>query len=119
MTTTSRSPLRVLFHIALLAGTYVLAAEIGLRLALENRNVTAVWPPTGIAVAALVLGGLRLWPGIAIGAFVGNILNGAPETTSAAITVGNTLAPVLGAFVLTKALKIRPALDRVRDVLAL
>jgi diguanylate cyclase (GGDEF)-like protein/PAS domain S-box-containing protein len=118
-TKTTRSPVRVLFHIALLAGTYVLGAEIGLRLALENRNVTAVWPPTGIAVAALLLGGLRLWPGVAIGAFVGNLLNGAPVTTAAAITIGNTVAPVLGAFVLTKVLKIRTTLDRVSDVLAL
>ncbi|MEX2394567.1 MAG: MASE1 domain-containing protein, partial [Actinomycetota bacterium] len=116
---TRRSSVRVLLHMGLLALTYVLGAEIGLRLALENRNVTALWPPTGIAVAALVLGGIRLWPGVAIGALVANLLNDAPASTAAAITVGNTIAPVVAAALLTKVLKLRTTLDRVRDVLLL
>src|SRR5947209_6906681 len=89
--------LPVLVRIGFVALIYVLGARAGLAVAFENKNVTAVWPPTGIAVAALLVWGLRTWPGIAIGAFVANLTNHAGLTTSAAITVGNTLAPVAAA----------------------
>src|SRR3977135_3184615 len=51
---------------------YFAAAKGGLALAYESSSVTAVWPPTGIALAALVLGGRRLWPGVALGALLAN-----------------------------------------------
>ena len=52
--------------------TYIATANIGFLLAIEPGNVTAVWPPSGIALAALLIGGNRMWPGIWIGAFVAN-----------------------------------------------
>ena len=61
-----------------LAGVYYGAAKLGLELAFETPSVTAVWPPTGIALAALVLGGYRLWPGVALGAFLANSWTGVP-----------------------------------------
>ena len=106
------------FQIAVVAAGYFVGAKLGLRLAFSNQNVTSVWPPTGIAVAALVLLGTRVWPGIAVGALVANLTNGAPLTTSLAITAGNTLAPV-GAAVLLDLVGFRASLDRVRDVIAL
>src|SRR5437867_3053842 len=63
-----RIPLRGPFAIALsilgLATAYFVAGKFGLSLALVNTSTTAVWPPTGIALAALLLLGLRVWPGI-------------------------------------------------------
>ena len=57
---------------AVLALVYLLAAKLGLTLAFQHPSASAVWPPTGIALAALVLFGRRLWPGIFLGAFVAN-----------------------------------------------
>jgi diguanylate cyclase (GGDEF)-like protein/PAS domain S-box-containing protein len=105
-------------RIAVVAGAYFIGAWIGLRFAFENRNVTAFWPPTGIAVAALVIWGDRVLPGVAIGAFVANLTNGAGLPTAAAITVGNTLGPFVAVKAL-RAVKFKDTLDRTRDVLAL
>jgi len=101
-----------------LALAYVAGARLGLTVAFANENVTAVWPPTGIAVAALLLRGRRLWPGIAVGAFVTNWSNGLPVHIAAGVAIGNTLAPVL-AVVLLERLGMNRCLGRVRDVLTL
>ena len=84
----------VSFGVALL---YVASAELGLQLAVVHGNVTAVWPPTGIALAAVLLLGTRVWPAIAAAAFLVNFLNDTPWLTSLLITGGNTLAALVGA----------------------
>lgn len=83
-----------------------------------NRFATVVWPPTGIALVALYLLGLRYWPAIALSAFLVNWLNGAPVYAALGVGLGNTLEAVAGAFFL-----IRVGFDRslatLRDVFAL
>jgi len=108
-----------LTRVALVAIVYLVGARAGLAVAFENRNVTAVWPPTGIAIAALLVWGLNVWPGIAIGAFFANLSNHAGLETSAAIVVGNTLAPVVGAYILRRASWFDTTLERMRDVTSL
>ena len=103
---------------ALIAAAYYGSGKLGLELAFETRSVTAIWPPTGIALAALVLGGPRLWPGVALGALLANAWSGVPLVSVAGITLGNTLEALAGAWLLRRA-QFRPSLDRVRDVLAL
>ena len=98
---------------------YFAAAKGGLALAYENSSVTAVWPPTGIALAALVLGGRRLWPGVALGALLANSSTGVPLFTVLGITAGNTLEALIGAHLLVRVAGFRPSLERARDVLAL
>ena len=61
------------FGIALLTAIYFVAGKAGLSLAVVNASASAIWPPTGVAVAALLLFGRWLWPGIAIGAFAVNV----------------------------------------------
>jgi integral membrane sensor domain MASE1 len=61
-----------LAQVVLLAAVYLGAAKVGLSMAFVAEQVTAVWPPTGIALAALLLFGYRAWPGIALGAFLAN-----------------------------------------------
>jgi PAS domain S-box-containing protein len=100
------------------AAAYVGAAKLGLELSVAHGVITPVWAPTGIALAALVLFGRRLWPAIALGAFVANATSGASLPEAAAISFGNTLEAVVGATLLLY-VGFRPALDRVRDVLAL
>ena len=54
------------------AVVYFVAAKLGLTLATVGGTVTLVWPPSGVAVAAMLLCGRRVWPGVAIGAFLAN-----------------------------------------------
>src|SRR5215216_3447649 len=105
--------------VAGLAGAYYGAAKLGLNLAFETESVTAVWPPTGIALAALVLWGYRLWPGVALGALLANSWTGIPLHAELGITLGNTLEALAGAWLLHRVAGFKPSLDRVRDVLAL
>jgi PAS domain S-box-containing protein len=110
--------LRYALKLAALAAVYVAAAKLGIELSVAHGVITPVWAPTGIAIAALFLFGTRLWPAVAVGAFVANATSDASIGVSAAIAVGNTLEAVVGAELLRRA-GVRPALDRVRDVLAL
>src|SRR3954453_192741 len=105
--------------VALLAGVYYGAAKLGLGLAFEPSSVTAIWPPTGIALAALLLGGYRLWPGVLLGALLANGWTGVPLYAVAGIAVGNTCEALGGAFLLRRVADFRPSLERVRDVVAL
>src|SRR5438309_1158190 len=82
-----------------LAATYFGAARLGLMLQLSGTNASPVWPPSGIGLAAVLLFGLRAWPGIALGAFLANLLTLPPTTAglsaAGAIAVGNTLEQVV------------------------
>jgi PAS domain S-box-containing protein len=107
-------------RLLLVAGAYFGTAKLGLALAFEHASITAVWPPTGIALAAVVVWGYRMWPGVALGAALANIFTGdVPAGTVVGITLGNTLEALVGAYLLVEVAGFRPALDRVRDVLAL
>jgi integral membrane sensor domain MASE1 len=101
------------------AGVYYGAAKLGLSLAFETASVTAIWAPTGIALAAVLLWGYRIWPGIALGAFLANAWTDVPVYTALGITVGNTLEALVGAYLLTRLTDFRPSLERVSDVLSL
>jgi integral membrane sensor domain MASE1/anti-sigma regulatory factor (Ser/Thr protein kinase) len=105
--------------VAVVAAAYYGAAKLGLSLAFETGSVTAVWPPTGIALAAVLLLGYRIWPAVALGAFLANSWTGVPLYAVLGITVGNTLEALAGAFLLRRLAQFRPSLERVRDVLAL
>jgi two-component system CheB/CheR fusion protein len=96
---------------------YFAAAKLGLTMAFVAEQVSPVWPPTGIALAAMLLD-RRLWPGIALGAFFANLTAHEPVATAAGIATGNTLEAVLGAWLLRRS-GTRPSLERLRDVLAL
>ncbi|HNX50118.1 MAG TPA: MASE1 domain-containing protein [Thermoanaerobaculaceae bacterium] len=106
-------------QILAVACLYFLAAKAGLRLALVQANATPVWPPTGVALAALLLLGLRCWPGILLGAALANATTpGTPLLASVLIAAGNTLAGVLGAAGLRRLWQFEPAFRRWRDLRA-
>lgn len=104
--------------IALVAVVYFLGAAFGLSLASLSKQVSPVWPPTGIALAALLLLGSYVWPGIALGAFAINALTG-PWSAALGISAGNTLEAVVGATLLRQYVGFHCALDRPRDVVGL
>src|SRR3954451_12443171 len=101
-----------------LAVAYYLAGKVGLELAYLDGAVAALWPPAGLGLAVLFLGGGRLWPGIVIGDLVLGDFSTAFATVVAQ-TVENTLALVLPAIVLRRLTGGRGDLARVGDVLAL
>ncbi len=109
---------RYAFAILMVAIAYVVFAKIGFTLAFSVQQVTAVWPPSGIAVAALIFGGTSLWPGVLIGAFVANLITHEPVLTALGISVGNTLGPALAVYFLGRS-GFDPRLERVNDVLGL
>jgi diguanylate cyclase (GGDEF)-like protein/PAS domain S-box-containing protein len=106
-------------QMVLVAGVYFGAAKAGLGLAGSHQSITAVWPPTGVALAAVLLLGYRIWPGIAAGAFLANITTAGPFLSVLGITAGNTLEALVGAFLLLSVAGFDRAIDRVRDVVAL
>ena len=86
----------------LLAVCYFLAAKIGLSLAFVHANATAVWPPTGLSLAAVLWLGPGVWPGILLGAFFANLTTAGSVATSCAITVGNLLEALIGAWLVRR-----------------
>src|SRR5437764_4123078 len=111
--------LRHVLQIAAFAAAYFAAARVGLLAAVAQPVVSSAWPPSGLALAALLLLGLRLWPGIALGTFLLNWTAGVSACGAAGIATGNTLAAVAAAWLLTRVVDFRPSLERVRDVIAL
>lgn len=101
---------------AVLTLVYFLAAKLGLGLAIVHPSASAVWPPTGIALAAFLLYGSRIWPGIAAGAFIANLTNAGSPATSLGIAIGNTLEGFLGAWLVNRYAMGRNALLRAVDV---
>ena len=101
------------------AAVYVVGAKTGLTLAFVAEQVTVVWPPTGIALCAVLLFGYRIWPAIALGAFIANITTNAPAIASVGIATGNTLEALLGAYLLNRFVRFRPSLERFRDIFGL
>ena len=82
---------RYLVQVTLLAAAYLAAAMIGLAFAIPPGNATAVWPASGIALAAVLLLGTRVWPGVWLGALLANSMTDRVSlATAAAIATGNT-----------------------------
>jgi signal transduction histidine kinase len=77
---------------------YFIAGKLGLRLAFLNASASAVWPPSGIALAALLILGYRIWPAIFLGAFLVNFTTAGNLPTSLGIAAGNTLEALTGAW---------------------
>jgi len=88
--------------LALLFAAYFLSGKLALSLAFVNPSASAVWPPAGIALAAFILGGYRLWPAIFLAAFLVNVTTTGSIATSLAIATGNTLEGVLGAYLVNR-----------------
>ncbi|MEV0490110.1 MASE1 domain-containing protein [Streptomyces atratus] len=99
------------------AAAYYAAGQIGLlrQVTIHGARVTPLWPPTGIALSALLYLGLRIWPGIALGSLlVVATVTGPVDLATPGIVAGNTLAPVCAYLMLRRA-GFRKELDRLRD----
>lgn len=115
-----RRPAGTLLGILGVAAAYYATGRIGLllRVVVEGAEVTPLWLPTGIAVAALLWFGPRIWPGIALGTYLAIEHLSSFRIEDLGIVLGNTLAP-LCAYLLLRRVGFHTEIDRLRDGLAL
>ena len=81
---------------------YFAFAKIGLALATVHPSATPIWPPTGLALAAVMLRGYRVWPAIFLGAWFANATTAGSVYTSSAIALGNMLESVVGGYLISR-----------------
>ena len=109
---------RRILELAAVFVAYVVTARLGLSFDAVGGVATPVWPPSGIALAALTLRGRRLWPAVAAGALVANVSTGVPIGGAAIFAIGNTLEAIVGAALLER-FGFDARIGRLRDVLLL
>lgn len=102
--------------IAGLAAVYFIAAKLGLQLAYLNASATVIWPCTGIAIAALLIFGYEVWPGILIGAFIANLTTAGNVETSLAIAGGNTAEALAATYLVRRFARGIDVFERARDI---
>ena len=98
---------------------YVVSGKLGLAFAFLHASATPLWPPAGIALAALLLFGIRVWPAIFLGAFVVNVTTAGSVLTSLGIAVGNTLEALLGAYLVRRFAGGAAVFERAQDIFKL
>ena len=105
---------RYLAGVAALAGAYYVAAQAGYALQFTG-SIAAVWPPVGLAIGVLYLGGLRWWPGVVMGDLLSNTWE-APLGTSIAVTVSNLAEVIVATLLLWRLIGRHARLDRITQV---
>ena len=105
--------------LAAVAAVYYVSARLGLQLAFSNPSVSVVWPPSGIALAALLILGSGAWPAVFAGAFLANLQTTGAGATSLAIAAGNTLEGLCSAYLIVRFANGRHVLDHARDIFKL
>ena len=98
------------------ATLYFAAARLGLSLAFLHANVSPVWPPTGLAIAMVLLLGYRISPAILLGAFLANLATGVSAPIAGGIAIGNTLEAVSAAMLLHRFVGLQSPFNRPADV---
>lgn len=109
---------RLLIIALFIAVAYFILAKLGLALSTISQNVTLIWPPTGFALVTLLLGGIRYWPAIFIGAFAVNLTSDLSTGAAISIAAGNSLEAIVGYYLLQR-FQFHTDLQRVRDVVLL
>ena len=99
-----------------LAALYFIAGKFGLSLAIIHPSASMVWPPSGLAFAAVLLWGYRLWPGVFLGAFLVNITTQGTLLTTLGIAAGNTLESLLGAWLIQQFANGPKVFERARNI---
>lgn len=100
--------LRWIIETLFLAFVYTVAGKVGQLMALPDTNVTILWPPSGIALAAMLMMGPRSLVGIGLGAAIVNGWTLMDASTpprlellalvSTAMAFGSILQPFVGAW---------------------
>lgn len=105
-----------LFLIFFCALVYFLTARLGLTLTSIHPSVSLIWPPSGLALALLLILGYRVWPAIFAGAFFVNLVTAGTVWTSFGIAAGNTLEAIVGAYLVARFAGGLKVFDQPEDV---
>src|SRR5437588_6630310 len=97
-----RNSPRYLIELAAVALMYFAVAKLSLSLASIHPSATPIWPPTGLALAAVLLRGYHIWPAIFTGAVLVNFLTAGSIYTSCAIGFGNTMEALIGGWLINR-----------------
>src|ERR1051326_4860874 len=103
---------RLLIGTGLLALAYFVTGKAGLMLATVHPSATAIWPPTGISIGALLVWGLDLWPGVFLGAFLVNLTLPGGVPSALGVATGNTVEAFVAAYLTTQWASGRRVLER-------
>jgi len=113
----SGAGLTTLTRVVILIALYFLGGLLGKQASFLSGSIALVWPPTGIALAAILLFGYRFWPGVAVGAVLFSFMNGLPlGFFTFGTALGNTIGAIVCAFLLRRIISFDNALERTRDV---
>ena len=121
-------PLHLVAAVLVVTALYVVTGCVGMMVAIPPGNVTAVWLPSGIALSALLLAGRSVWPGVALGSLVTNLLVladarvGPPAVTlaiAATTALGSTVQGLVGASLISRHARGLRALHTPNDVAVL
>ena len=107
-----------MLRIAALAATYFVVGKLGLQLATAHPVTSPIWPATGLALGALILFGLELWPGIFVGALLLNFLSTGSAGASLGIAAGNMLEALAGAYLIRRFAQGAAAFEHPQSVFA-
>ena len=116
----SRGPIQRMpnyWQIGLLAVVYFVAAKLSLLFAIPPGHATAVWPPSGIALAAILLLGSRIWPGVWLGAALVNYTVNSSLTLALMMGTGNALEALAGAALIRRYVGVPRRFENGRDVI--
>ncbi|HEV2434627.1 MAG TPA: MASE1 domain-containing protein [Verrucomicrobiae bacterium] len=104
-------------RVVILIAFYFIGGLLGKQTSFLSGSVALIWPPAGIALAAILLFGYRFWPGVALGAVLFSFMDGMPlGFFTLGTAIGNTIGAVICAFLLEKFIAFNNAMERTRDV---
>src|SRR5437867_731987 len=104
-------------RVVILTAFYFVGGLLGKEASFLSGSVALVWPPAGIALAAILLFGYRFWPGVALGAILFSFMNGVPfGFFTLGTAIGNTVGAIVCAFLLKRSIGFDNAMERTRDV---
>src|ERR1039458_4574253 len=109
--------LTTLTRVVILIALYFLGGLLGKQGSFLSGSIALVWPPAGIALAAILLFGYCFWPGVALGAVLFSFMNGLPlGFFTFGTALGNTMGAIVCTFLLRKSFSFDNAMERTRDV---
>ncbi len=116
VTREEKTQLTIVTRVVLLTALYFLGGLLGKKTAFLSGSVSLVWPPSGIALAAILLFGYRFWPGIALGAVLFSFIDGVPfGFFTFGTAVGNTIGAIVCVFLLKRFVNFDNAMERTLD----
>jgi len=103
-------------RVVVLTALYFLGGLLGKQISFLSHSQALVWPPSGIALAAILLFGYRFWPGIFVGAVLFSLIDGVPfGFFTFGTAVGNTIGAIVCTFLLKRFVNFDNAMERTTD----